>query len=199
MRVVFFVLSIVLIVALLAFLIFGQKFKVLLLATSKNKSAFFTLNHKLFTLVQGKVILLEDGQVSVVTKKIIQSQTEPGLENLLAKQMLKKTKLTRLDVYVDNGKVKNAFLSAIVAGTGESLAGVIRGMLETKGVETHFHFVNNLNNEDITLAVDLNIKISLLNAIIAYVQAKRKLKKEKEKKLCAKEIELKNAQPRTLG
>ena len=186
-------------ILILALLVFGQKFKVLLLVTSKNKSIFFTLNHKLFTLVQGKVLVLEDGQISVITKKIIKKQSEPGLDNLIAKEMLTKTKLTKLDVYVDNGKIKDAYLSALVAGSGEAVAGIVKGLLQTKGIETKFHFVNNLNNEDITLAVDLNIKISLVQALIAYIRAKQELKREKEKKLCVKEIELKNAQPKTLG
>ena len=88
MNVVFFIF-VGLVMIFLLFLI-GIKFKVLCLLHSKNKSVYYTLNHKFFSIIQGKAIILDDGGFSVVIhkNKIVPRDRRENFGLYLAKEIL---------------------------------------------------------------------------------------------------------------
>jgi len=184
MKVVFFVLLGIFLGLFL--LLFGVKFKVLVLLHAKNKSAYYTLNHRLFSLFQGKVILLEDGKVSIIISKnkIFPKSTKEGFGSILGKEIMKQISVRRLDVYVDTGKVGDAMTTAIVAGGVKSVSGIISAIMKNKQIETHFHISQDRDDEVVTVALDLNVKINLIQFLIAYIKANKKynLNQQKEKK-----------------
>ena len=184
MKVVFFILLGIFL--LLILFLFGVKFKVLMLIHAKNKSAYYTLNHRLFSLFQGKVILLEDGKVSIIISKnkILPKKSKEGFGSILGKEIVKQINIKRLDVYVDTTKMGDAMTTALFAGGIRSLSGIILAIMKNKDVETHFHISNSKGDEDFTVAVDLNVKINLLQFLIAYTKAKKKynLNQRKEKR-----------------
>ena len=180
MEVVFFVLLGILSIIIL--LLFGIKFKVLALLHSKNKSAYYTLNHRFLSLVQGKVIILENGKVSVIlTKnKILPKKSKEGFGSILGLEILKNLNISRLDVYIDNAKIKDAMTTALIGGGVKSVAGIISAILTNKKIQTNFHFSTSKENEDFVVAINLNVKISLLKFLIAYIKAKKKYNKNIE-------------------
>ena len=171
---------------LIFLILMGIKFKVLCLIHSKNKSVYYTLNHKLFSLMQGKAIILEDGGYSVVMhkNKIIPKSKKEGFGVYLAKQILTKIKLSRLDVYIDTAKIKDAMLTALLQGGVNSISGIISSIMKNKEIQTEFHVTNDNHNEDFTMAINLNIKISLWTFIVSYLRANKEYKMNllKEKK-----------------
>jgi len=181
MRIVFFILLGVVIVVF--YLLVGIKFKVLALIKSDSKSAYYTLNHRFLNLIQGKVLVLDGGELSVINKKniLFSKKTEKGFAKYIALEMLENIKLTRVDVFIDTGLVKDAFLSAIVSGGSVSIGGIIKGIMENKQIKTNIHYSNNLNRQDFAIAVDLNIKITTLRIILSIIKAKIKFRKSKVK------------------
>ena len=182
MKVVFFILLAILVIFIL--LIIRTKFKVLLLFHLKNKSAYYTLNNRLFTLIQGKVLVLEDGQISVMIKKnkLLKKQTEEGFGEAFFSEIIKKIKLERLDVYVDQGKFGSEMTTALLSGGAKSIAGIVSAILNNKDIETKFHMLNTENKNELSVAVNTNIKISLLGGLVSYLRAKKKLKQLNEVK-----------------
>lgn len=184
MKVVFFIL---LGIFLLIFLVLiGIKFKVLCLIHSKNKSVYYSLNHKIFSLMQGKAIILEDGGYSIVIHKnrIIPKSKKEGFGVYLAKQILTNIKLSRLDVYIDTAKTKDAMITALLQGGVNSISGIITSIMKNKEIQTEFHVTHNNKNKDFTMAINLNIKISLGAFIVSYLRANKEYKMNllKEKK-----------------
>lgn len=177
MRIVFFVLPIILLVII--YLLIGIKFKLLMLIKTDNKSVYYTLNHRFINLVQGKVLVLEGGSLSVITRKsILLSKNPPkGLGKLIALEMLTNINLTRVDIYLDTGRTKDAFVSALVDGGGIVFGEIVKWILENKGTTTNIHYSNNLNRTDYALAIDLNVKITTLKILISLIKAKIKYKK----------------------
>lgn len=183
MRVVFFILLIIFI-ALAVLILLGNKYKVLFLVSSKQKSAYYTLNHRIFTLVQGKVLILEDGSISVITRKnkMIKKEVPSDYSREIAKEILGIMRLTRLDVYLNSGRVGDAFTTAITMGLGEIMGGVMTSILTNKEVETEFHHISDGNSDEFSVAVNLNVRITLLSLIFAIFRAKKNYNKIKEKR-----------------
>ena len=184
MKVVFFIL--VGIIMLIFLILIGIKFKVLCLLHSKNKSMYYTLNHKFFSVMQGKAIVLDEGGYSIVMhkNKIIPKSSKEGFGFYLGKEIVSVIKINRLDVYIDTAKTKDAMITALVQGGISSIAGIIASIMKNKNILTEFHISNERTNEDFTMAINLNIKISLLQFIFAYLRANKeyKLNYKKEKK-----------------
>ena len=180
MRIVFFILLGLL--TILFFFLVGIKFKVLALLKSDSKSVYYTLNHRFINLIQGKVLVLEQGGISVINKRsiLMKKDSAPEFSKIMAMELLKNIKITRLDVYVDTGFVKDAFISALVYGGGLGFGGVVSALLNNKNIDTHFHFSNDTQVKDIAIALDLNIKVSALKIIIALIKSKLKFKKTKQ-------------------
>ena len=62
--------------------------------------------------------------------------------------------------------------------------GLISAIMKNKQIETHFHISHGKEDEDFTVALDLNVKINLIQFLIAYIKANKKynLNQQKEKK-----------------
>lgn len=167
-------------------MLIGIKFKVLCLIHSKNKSMYYALNHKLFSIMQGKAIILEEGGFSVVLhkNKIIPKSKREGFGVYLGKEIVSAVKIKRLDVYIDTAKISDAMKTALVKGGINSIAGIISSIMKNKSIDSDFHVSNEATNEDFTMAIDLNIKISLFQFLIAYIRANKEynLNYKKEKK-----------------
>lgn len=185
MRMVFFILLGV--VTLLFYLLVGVKFQVLLLIKSDTKSVYYTLNHRFINLIQGKALVLENGAVSIITKKskLISKDTPDGYSKNILLELLSRVKLTRLDVFVDTGMAKDMFLSAILSGGVIGLGEIIASIMENKEIQTKIHYSNDLTRKDFAIAVDLNIKATSLGVLRAIVGAKRKYKKQIKEKMYA--------------
>ena len=182
MRIVFFILLGVM--SFMFYLLVGIKFKVLALIKSDKRSAYYTLNHRFVNLLQGKALVLENGEVSVITKKnkLLSKKTPEGYGKFIALEILSVVKITRLDVYIDTGLVKDMFLSAIMSGGAVGVGGVIKTIMDAKNIETNFHYSNNLNRKDFALAVDLNIKVTTLQILKSIILAKIKYNKSIKEK-----------------
>ena len=178
MRIVFFIVLTIFIIVLT--MLSGIKFKVLFLYANKSKSAFYTLNHKLFTLMQGKVLLLEDGKISIITKKnkMMQKDVPKAQSKQIALNILSKIKLKKVDVYIDSGKKQTPLVTALVNGGIKSISGILSSVLRTKNIETNFILNESFEEEEFSIALDLNVKISALSLIISILKAKKEYKKE---------------------
>ena len=184
MKVVFFIL--VGIFMLILFLLIGIKFKVMCLLHSKNRSVYYALNHKLFSVVQGKAIVLDDGGFSVVFHKnrIIPKTRKDGFGVQLAMEILSSFKIEHLEIYIDTVRIGDAMTTALLHGGIGSLSGIISAILKNNNISTDIHVVNEKDSQDFTMAIDLNIKISLWKFIGAYWKANKKYNSNyiKEKK-----------------
>lgn len=180
MRVVFFLLLIIF-VALAVFVLLGNRYKVLLLVSRSQRTAYYTLNHRFLNFIQGKVIILDDGGISVMFKKnwLIKKDSPPAYTKILAREILGITKLTRMDVYLETGQMKDAFITSVMNGAMDTIGGALIGVLKSKEVVTKFHHKKTSEKNEIGVAIDLNIKITLLSFMFASIRAKIKYKKEK--------------------
>ena len=182
MRMVFFIL--LGIMTLLFYLLIGVKFRVLLLIKSDTKSVYYTLNHRFMNLIQGKAMVLENGSVSLITKKnkLISKDTPDGYSKNILLELLSRVKLIRLDIFVDTGMTKDMFLSAMVSGGAIGVGEIVASIMRNKNIKTDVHYSNNLKRKDFALAVDLNIKATTFAVLRALIGAKKKYKKQIKEK-----------------
>lgn len=187
MKIVFFILCISFAVLIILFL--NLKFKVLFLVTTENQSLYYTLNHRFLNLMQGKVLVLGNREISVIVKKnvLLSKSTSEQFSKAFAIELLSRIKLKRLDVYIDTGFVSDAFVSAMIAGGTTGLAGVVKSYLSWSQTETRVFVSHGFKTKNYSLAVDLNIKISAIKIITSVLSANRKVVKiEKGEKCYAK-------------
>lgn len=175
MKIVFFLLCALLCVLLI--LLLNLKFKVLFLVTSENQSAYYTLNHRFFNLLQGKILVLDNREISLIIKKnvILTKSSNQEFSKRFAFELLSRVKLKRIDVFVDTGIVSDAFISAIIAGGATGIAGVVKSLLSHTSAQTSVYVTNEFKTKNYAVAVDLNIKISTLKIIASMLSARKKL------------------------
>lgn len=179
MRVVFFILSAVLILIICA-LLFSPKFKIMLVISERTKSAYYSVAHRLVSLTKGKIILLEDGSISVVDKKsiLLEKRLPKELSKILGKNILAKISLDGLEVYTSGGKKDNPFLTAMASGVMASVFGAVTGVLKTKNIETDINARADFKDDNFTVAISSKIKISILNFIIVLIKSNKEYKKQ---------------------
>lgn len=177
MKIVFFILCLSFLIFLISLL--NLKFKVLFLVASENRSVYYTLNHRFFNLMQGKILVLSNNEISFIVKKsvLLSKSTSQQFSKSFALELLSRIRLKRVDVYIDTGFLSDAYISAIVAGGMTGLAGVVKSFLSQSQVETKTHITHEFETKNYSLAVDLNIKISTFKIIISILSAHRKVVK----------------------
>lgn len=179
MKVVFFILGILVVLACLV-LLFVPRFKIMLILSERTKSAYYSVAHKLISLTKGKIILLDDGSVSVVDKKsvFLQKKLPKELSNILARNGISKIKITNLEVYWSGGKKDNPFLSAMAGGFASVVMGVALAVMQNKGAGTSFDSRTDFKDTNFTLALSSKIKISVFSLLVVYIQSKKEYKKQ---------------------
>ena len=180
MKVVFFILPIIILIVI--FVILSLKIKILMLLSTKSKSIYYSMNHKVFSILEGKILVLSDGSISVINKKniIIDKHVPSDYSKILATNIIKILRPTKLNVYISTGNVDNAYKTAIIAGLSKVFGGIISALLKSKDVEVFYDQETDTSNNEFSVAVDLNLKISIIKLIFILIKSKKEYKKIKE-------------------
>lgn len=173
MRVVsFFVVLIV----LLLIILLSIRFRVMILFDSNSKCAYYSLCHRFASLLQGKVLLLEDGKISFISNKMkILDKKLPKLqEKILISKIIKATKINHINIYTYGSVTKDSFVSAMFGGVSNCLGGIICTLAKNKNIRITIKNDDYITDTPVSVAVNLNIKISLLGALYALIYSKIK-------------------------
>ena len=186
MKVVCLILIILFLVMLLLFL--SPKIKVMIILSERTQSAYYLVSNKFTTLTKGKVLLLEDGSISIVDKKsvLLQKRLPKELSSILIKDFINKIKLTGVNIYISGGKKDNPFYSALLGGTADVILKILGGVLNIKRVETDLSVRTDFKDDNYTIALQSSIKISIILAVLTIIKSNIKYKKAQKEKTYAK-------------
>lgn len=157
-----------------------QPLRIMLILSGDTKSAIYSFRHKLFSMERGKVLLLDDGSISVVNKKsiLLQRSIPKGIMLRFVKFIFNKIDLSKLKLYISSKP--NSMQSAMFLGASSGIGEIINQIMPQilKG-EILVETVSS--SEQISVAVESQIKVSLFWVIWSYVKAKKQYNKSKEK------------------
>ncbi|MBQ7602605.1 MAG: hypothetical protein IJU58_00460 [Clostridia bacterium] len=125
--------------------------------------------------VNGKINILGPKK----DKTIDTTSANVRLFNKFAYYLLLKIKITRLAIFCDVGKENDAFLPCILRAGFDTFISIFLGILYTKkGIfETIVDGKLNSQNDKFTLSIYTGAIFNILMIIVAFVQAKNKLKR----------------------
>jgi len=186
MKVVCLILVILFIVVCI--LAFSPAFKVMIVVSERTKSVYYLVKNKLANLTKGKIILLEDGSISIVDKKsiLLKKRLPKKLSKILATEFIKKVKITNFDCFVSGGKKEDPYTTAIITGYLKTIFGVFRGVASKIGIESELNARSDFKDNNYTLALTSTLKISLIEAIVVLIKSNIKYKKLQKENSYAK-------------
>ena len=125
--------------------------------------------------VNGKIIILGPKE----DKTIDTTSANVKLFNKFAYYLLLKIKITNLAIFCDVGKTNDAFLPCIIRGGFDAFVCALLSILYTKkGVfQTTLDGKLDSQNNKLALSIYIGAIFNILMIIIAFVQAKNKIKR----------------------
>ena len=170
------ILIIAIILIIIAFALFAPKIRIMMVLSGGSRGAYYAFRHKLFLVEQGKILLLADGTISVVNKKtiLLEKQLPKELMLIFIKKLQKIIKIKNLSIYLSmQGK---SMEEALAMGAVDAFGGIIMSILQSFNIKD-VKIISTKTKERGALALDTNIKISVLKMVLCFIGAKHEYKK----------------------
>ncbi len=170
MKIVFFLLTGILILSLL--LLIPLLCKMRLVLDLNSRSFYYSLKAVGINLSKGKVYLLEDFTISniSVTSKLMQVKSPKLEQSLMIQKLLSMLKIKDVTLLVDGGLAQDAFVTSIIAS-------LIPSFNKSKR-DFEIRISPDYDENNFNVASELNVSVNLLSIIISVVYAKTNYRKQ---------------------
>ncbi len=167
---------------LLFVLMFPIKAQAKFVLDIKSRSVYFVVLGAGISIIKGKVYLLENLTTSVITDKIFfMNMKQSNIEKyFMLKSLLKKIKLSEVVILTDAGIQEDAFLTSMIVGSFNAFFSSLAPLSKSKDIIYDIKIDPTYKDTNLNVAGETTIKISVLNLIIAIVDAKVKAKNYKK-------------------
>lgn len=184
MKAVYVGLIILFLIAIIIVL-YRPRFRIMVVLSGGTKSAYYAFRHKLFDLERGKIIILDDGSISVVNKKsvLLEKPIPKKLMILIIEKLWGALKIKKLKIY--SSVQDTGMIPALVTGALVSVSGIIDAINNSLKTDVVSLGVTK-SRERASVAVSSVIKLSLIKIIISIISAKIEYKKSLKEKKYAK-------------
>ena len=177
MKIVFFIVSILLILAVVV-LWFPVRTKGVFHANLLKREAFLSIKI-LFVNISAKFYFLPNGKFSAIHNADMVLKMDTGkIDGMtFAKEMAQRMKINELDFVVDGGKQDDAYLTAMAISSASALVETLVSVFKPKIENSRIKIVPSYQSSEFMVSARINVGIRVKDALISYLKAK----KEKQK------------------
>ena len=178
MKIVFFLLTGILILSLL--LLIPLLCKMRLVLDLNSRSFYYSLKAVGINLSKGKVYLLEDFTISniSVTSKLMQVKSPKLEQSLMIQKLLSMLKIKDVTLLVDGGLAQDAFVTSMAIGTIKSIIASLIPSFNKSKRDFEIRISPDYDENNFNVASELNVSVNLLSIIISVVYAKTNYRKQ---------------------
>ena len=151
----------------------------------ESKSVYYVILGAGLTLSQGKVYLLDDFSISLVSDSIFfMKMKQPNIEKYyMITSLLKKIKIEEVTILLDGGVARDAFLTSMAIGTLNAFYNSLAPRSRASKIDYDVRINPVYDDTNLNVAGVTAISVTILGLIVSMIKSKVKAKNyQKEKR-----------------